>query len=518
MNKKLRYLPYVFFIALLPAMIFRDFSPANELRYLSIADEAIRQGHIFAFTNHGELYADKPPLYLWIIMLGKMIFGKHQMWFLSLFSFVPAIGILRVMDRWVQDIFPPKVRLTSCIMLMSCGMFLCLSVFLRMDMLMCMFITLALYSFWQTYTSADTASKVGISFPVFIFLAIFTKGPIGILVPLISTIAFLVAKRQTAMIRRFWGWRTWSVLLAGWATWFFIAWMEGGGAYLYNMLFHQTLGRAVNAFHHKEAIYYYLLAYWYLLAPWSVLIVCVYASAFKQKIRMNDAERFFLTVIITTVVMLSLISAKLGVYLLPTFPFFVYLAVSLMLRVKANVWIRLSVALPSLIFTSVPVALMIAAHNQWTFGANIFCCAVAATSLSVSGIYTLWLMDRGGGLNRQVNSLACGIFVAFFATGLAIPSVNSQLGYEAMCTEAKTLSAAKHLPHYYTYGIYRPENMDVYLGKNVTEVDAQDILSGKCNNGILMIKAKKLKRDVRLQHFANSNKCQQVGENVVIAK
>jgi 4-amino-4-deoxy-L-arabinose transferase-like glycosyltransferase len=184
MNKKLRYLPYVFFIALLPAMIFRDFSPANELRYLSIADEAIRQGHIFAFTNHGELYADKPPLYLWIIMLGKMIFGKHQMWFLALFSFVPAIGILRVMDRWVQDIFPPKVRLTSCIMLMSCGMFLCLSVFLRMDMLMCMFITLALYSFWQTYTSADTASKVGISFPVFIFLAIFTKGPIGILVPL----------------------------------------------------------------------------------------------------------------------------------------------------------------------------------------------------------------------------------------------------------------------------------------------------------------------------------------------
>jgi hypothetical protein len=108
--------------------------------------------------------------------------------------------------------------------------------------------------------------------------------------------------------------------------------------------------------------------------------------------------------------------------------------------------------------------------------------------------------------------------VAFFATGLAIPSVNSQLGYEAMCTEAKTLSAAKHQPHYYTYGIYRPENMDVYLGKNVTEVDAQDILSGKCNDGILMIKAKKLKRDVRLQHFANSNKCQQVGENVVIAK
>ena len=47
-----------------PVLLFRDFSPANELRYLSIADEALADGHWFAFSNHGEPYADKPPLYL----------------------------------------------------------------------------------------------------------------------------------------------------------------------------------------------------------------------------------------------------------------------------------------------------------------------------------------------------------------------------------------------------------------------------------------------------------------------
>ena len=90
MNKKLRYLPYVFFIALLPAMIFRDFSPANELRYLSIADEAIRQGGTSSLLPTMANCMPTNRRCIWrIIMLGKMIFGKHQMWFLALFSFVP---------------------------------------------------------------------------------------------------------------------------------------------------------------------------------------------------------------------------------------------------------------------------------------------------------------------------------------------------------------------------------------------------------------------------------------------
>ena len=51
-------------ICLIPEMLMRDFTPSNELRYLSIADEALAGGNFFAFFNHGAAYADKPPLYL----------------------------------------------------------------------------------------------------------------------------------------------------------------------------------------------------------------------------------------------------------------------------------------------------------------------------------------------------------------------------------------------------------------------------------------------------------------------
>ena len=61
------------------------------------------------------------------------------MWFASLFSFIPALVIMLVMDRWVEREVSVANRLSAQLMLMSCGLFLGLAVVLRMDMLMCMF-------------------------------------------------------------------------------------------------------------------------------------------------------------------------------------------------------------------------------------------------------------------------------------------------------------------------------------------------------------------------------------------
>ena len=70
-NSKLLLLFLFVLVALLPAILLRDYTPDNELRYLSIADEALRNGTWFSFTNQGVPYADKPPLYLWLVMLNK---------------------------------------------------------------------------------------------------------------------------------------------------------------------------------------------------------------------------------------------------------------------------------------------------------------------------------------------------------------------------------------------------------------------------------------------------------------
>ena len=319
MSKSLRWLFCFFFAALLPAMILRDFTPSNELRYLSIADEAIRDGHLFAFTSHGAPYADKPPLYLWIVMAGKLLFGSHCMGFLALFSFFPALVILRTMDRWVRSVLDERARIAGVTMTMTSGLFLGLAVFLRMDMLMCMFIVLSLHAFWRLYSGEGSSRRAAILFPLYAFLALFTKGPVGLLVPLSSTVVFLVVQRQWRQIGRYWGWRTWGILLAGCAVWFTAVWAEGGTEYLDNLLFHQTLDRAVDAFHHKAPFYFYGVSVWYSLAPWSLFLAVVFAAAWRQHVRLGELERFFLSVALSTFVMLSLFSSKLAVYLAPAF-------------------------------------------------------------------------------------------------------------------------------------------------------------------------------------------------------
>lgn len=166
----------IMFITLCPLMMTRDFTPANELRYLSIVDEALENGHIFTFSNQGEPYADKPPLYFWLMMLMKCIFGTHSMFALSMLSFIPAAVIILVMDRWLvrasggasrvsfQD------RLATALMLGTSAFFLGMSVFLRMDLLMCMFIVLALYTFSKWYSGQGNPKIHGILLPVYIVI------------------------------------------------------------------------------------------------------------------------------------------------------------------------------------------------------------------------------------------------------------------------------------------------------------------------------------------------------------
>ena len=131
---------FLLFILVLPALILRDFTPNNELKYLSIADEAIRNGDWFTFYNHGTIYADKPPLYFWIIMLCKIVWGSHSMFLLSLFSVIPAFITIGIMDRWIRECSLSSRR-SVALLLFTSGLFLGSALVLRMDMMMCMFIT-----------------------------------------------------------------------------------------------------------------------------------------------------------------------------------------------------------------------------------------------------------------------------------------------------------------------------------------------------------------------------------------
>ena len=181
-----------------------------------------------------------------------------------------------------------------------------------------------------TFLPLSTRSAMALA----VFFAIFSKGPVGFLFPLLGCFVWLLSQRRLRDFGRAWGWRTWLVLVVLCGVWWGCVYLEGGRDYLHNLLVHQTVDRAVDAFHHKRPVYWYLYVVWYAMGPWSLLTipVCVWSAVRK---RLSELPRFFLVVSAAFFVLMSLFSSKLQIYLLPMFGFVDY-ACFLLLAAQEN--------------------------------------------------------------------------------------------------------------------------------------------------------------------------------------
>ncbi len=464
------WLLLVVFIALLPIIIFRDFTPSNELRYLSIADESLRTGRWWAFTNHGIPYADKPPLYLWCVILGRLLLGSHQMWFLSLFSLIPAFLIGAVMYRWTQTELPSRFQTSSLLMLFSCGLFAGMMFTLRMDMLMTLFIVLAFYQFRKLELSETKPSLSSrLLFALWIFLAVFSKGPMGILIPLVATTVWLLLTRRLRLWTRAWGWPTWILLILLCAGWFSAVYAEGGTEYLDNLLVHQTVGRAVNSFHHKRPFWYYLVSLTYTTQPWTFLIFGAVVYGIRKFKRTSDSlENYFLIIILSTFVLLSIISSKLQVYMLPAYPFFVYLAALICQRHKDSKLVRAGIAIPAIILGLVALVEPLVSETELVASFGIDLDAIPALRFAwyalISGSFlTLWYLYKLKRTAWAIETLSLTVLALVFIAGFAIRQFNADMGYGKLSEEALKLKALHPEAQIITYKLDRPKNIDVYL-------------------------------------------------------
>lgn len=508
----MKILKYLLFLAcIIPILIFRDYTPNNELKYLSIADEAIRNGNIFTFTNHGMVYADKPPLYLWIVMLGKWLLGTHSMLFLGLFSIIPALITVYVMDKWIGNTVDKKTRLSGQLMLLTSGLFLGSAIVLRMDMLMCMFIILSLYTFFKIYSGEHTKADK-LLFPFYIFMAIFSKGPIGLVVPLLSVTTFLIVKKEIRHFGQYLGWKEFGILLGLSAIWFGGVYWEGGNEYLHNLLFNQTVNRAVDSFHHKAPFYYYATSIWYALAPWSIFYIITIIVGIKKRLIQTDLEKFFLVVITTTFIALSVFSGKLDIYMLPAFPFFAYLALLILCKIKEKLIVNITIAVPAtaILLAALPAIFFMNFHH------NVYI-IIAATVLSASALGTLIYLYKKQ-LYRSINSLAIGILATIFIGSFAIPDFNEQLGFRKLAETGKKLATENGIQNYYSLGLRSAENMDVFLQKGVVKTDLETIdkLIGEGQEFILFVRNRELSDGKPLVGRVNERKQEKVGDQTII--
>lgn len=466
-------------VCLLPMMAMRDFTPSNELRYLSIADEAIANGHLFAFYNHGIPYADKPPLYFWIVMLCRLLFGHHSCLALSMFSLIPAFAIVGIMDRWVMKGKSAMNRMSVAGMTLTCVMFLGTMVVLRMDMLMCLFIVLALWTFYRMYTGEGYRRQDSLTLPLWIFLALFTKGPVGLLMPPLAIAVFLAVKRDWKGFRKYLGLKTWGIIAALSAVWLTCVWLEGGLEYINNLLFKQTVGRAVNAFTHARPFWFYLVTILWCMAPYTLLLIGSFMASLLPvrkagAEKVSDLEILFLCTIISTAAMLSSFSSKLPIYLVPVFPFCVYLFPIVLDRIGERGWMRWSVGIfqilllcagiATLLFLSGSVTILAAACllDEYSF-AREAPVVNAVILLTLANAMGTWFLIKRKSVNIPALLLSAGLFLAAFSASAVLRDLNPYIGYGSICSRVPEGTDVA------TIFLHRPENIDVYTGRQITD-------------------------------------------------
>lgn len=453
---------YPFIIALLPMLLLRDFTPSNELRYISVAVEALREHHLFAFTLQGEPYVEFPPLYFWLLMASKVIFRHWYMVELAVFSLLPALLVVQTMHRWVWRYEMGGMRLIDGSqsrdlaqwMLFTCGLMFVMSFYIRMDMLLCLWVVLALYNFWQIlFEPLGADEEHGVKprergyvryqfrFGLFVLLGILTKGFWGLVIPLLVTTLYLLLSGRGMRWFRVWGWRTWLIVLSGVSVWLYGAFAEGGPEYFDQLWKLQSYHPLLFAMHHHHPWFYYVGSVWYDSLPWGplcmVMLLVSIIRRYRQGVNLpfirrislkTPLQNFFALVFLSTFVFLSCMPGKIDVRLLPVFPFLIYVGVMQMGQWQwPLVW-------------------------QWRM---------------------LWVCRI--------------ILILFFVTGCFAPLFNTYIGcYGHICWRARGIARELNTEHYYVYNLPKMSNMDVYLHEDPIEARMTDFTEHKLQNTLLI--------------------------------
>ncbi|WP_294064922.1 glycosyltransferase family 39 protein [uncultured Fusobacterium sp.] len=330
---------FIYLIIYIPIVLKRFPDIRNEIKYYAITDNLIKSREFFILKYFSELYPDKPPLYFWLIGFFKENFENFN--FLSIFfgSIIPSFIIVILMYHLFTKLKSEKFGFLVAISLATTPFFIGISVFLRMDMLMNLFITISLYYFFSTYFNLiknNWFNKVILYLSI--FLGIFTKGIAGGMVPLSIILGFLILEKNLTFLKKINFLGGVGVILFCALAWFSLIYLQPEGKeYLALMFKQETVGRIVKAKTHIKPFYYYFVRLSFLIFPYSLFWYCgifYYLKDIKNYNRWNYLEKIGVIWSIVPLVLFSLASGKLDIYMLPLFTGMILLSLNFFIKIK----------------------------------------------------------------------------------------------------------------------------------------------------------------------------------------
>ena len=305
----------------------RDPWPADEPRFALIVRDMVATGEWLLPRVGGDVYADKPPVYFWIMGLSLLATGSLRIAFL-LPSLLSGLACLLLIYDLGRRLWNRETGLAAALALLLTVQFVWQVRQAQIDATLLFWVVLGLYGLvrhlllgpaWPWYAVGWAAAGFGV----------ITKGvgflPLLILIPFAAMRGVRWSPRMQSTSAGLWFIGPLAFLLAV-STWLVPMLLAANGdptlaAYRDEILFHQTVGRYTDAWHHREPFWYFIVevipGLWLpltLLLPWLV-------PHWRKAWQAGDLRIGLLTSwIVLVLLFFSFSSGKRGVYILPALP------------------------------------------------------------------------------------------------------------------------------------------------------------------------------------------------------
>ena len=314
-------------MATLPALA------VDETRYLTVAWEMKLSNHWLLPTLNGEPYSHKPPLYFWLINLVWAVLGT-EVWAARLVSVAATAGVIAMTYRLGRELFPDReTPIPSLAVLIVVGPAVFIyGALLMFDQLLALWILVGLCALWRAAVKPSWAAWIVLGLAI--GLGLLTKGPVVLLhlLPPALLARFWVPK-DTELSARSWYGPLLVSLSIGAAmifAWAIPAAISGGPEFAHMIFWKQSAGRVVQAFHHRQPIWFYVPILAGFLLPLFFWRPLWRALRKARREPLSSPVRFLLCWLGPTFLAFCLVSGKQPHYMLPLMPGMAILAASVL--------------------------------------------------------------------------------------------------------------------------------------------------------------------------------------------
>jgi len=300
----------------------------DEVFYAQTAKEMAQQNTWMTPMMFGQPQFEKPVLTYWLLRIGFMMFGLTSFaarFFPALFG---MLGVVAVYFLGFLGFKEDKKAFISALVLMTCALYLGLARTVFTDLFFSVFILFALLSFYWGYLHRERKAAGLILFFIFSGLAVLTKGPLGILITLLTAGLFLFIKRDLKFLLSkyfFWGL---FVFMAVTIPWYWLMVKLYGNVFIKEFFYNCHIRRIFEAEHKgNDRWYFYPFSMLGCIFPWNLFLIGALFSIPKYLKEKDNAFYVFLFCLIAAVLAtFQFAHSKLVSYIFPLFPALALLA------------------------------------------------------------------------------------------------------------------------------------------------------------------------------------------------